>query len=399
MTDTTEQVCRSVPKNQSFGSKPPWRLCVRHILRLGPSAAERRLRGYIVEECAELQRRRWEASDSGRFADLAKTITALLDRAFTELKAGDLDTANLCMLAARRHQIWAYEPAEIEAAKLSLSQEGASEKIRGWRRAAISSLLQDLGNKDENVSIRLRALATDDEALTEIANLLTNAADRAAAKKDIAAYLGKREMLGTASERFADLFVTLCSDTPTVQTVAGAITQLTDNDARDRVLLYQATHVLDEGLQNDYRKLHRLQSQLFVLSGALILVVLGLLILAFIAPITLSEKDAFGARIVGYVCLFGALGGCISAIQSLARNPTMLRIPEQLMIGSVTFIRPLLGSAAAIAVYVFLIWGILPFRSDSNVAVLGAAFIGGFSERLIVYAVGTVTGKGSGSIE
>lgn len=372
-----------------------WRFRFRQCLRLGRPAAERRLEGYVVEERAALQRRK--AASSGGVRGWAETTELLLQEAEAELERGNLDTANLCVLAARRHQIWAYDAGEMEAARLSLSEEGTSDKIHGWRRASIVSLLQDVGKKDQTILPSLSTLAVDATALGEVATLISTAQDVATGTKQVCAYLEGRGTPATVSPRIADLIVTLCSAQPTVQTVAVAVSRLLEDDTRDRALLYRATHILDEGLQNDYRKIQRQQSQLLLLSGMLALIVAGLFILVFAAPIGLASRSVFGGRIVAYVCLFGALGGCISAIQTVARSPTALRIPEQLAVGSVTFVRPLLGAAGAVVVYIFLLWGILPFRSNNNVAALGAAFIGGFSERLIISAVGAATGKNGAS--
>lgn len=100
-----------------------------------------------------------------------------------------------------------------------------------------------------------------------------------------------------------------------------------------------------------------------------------------------------GWKMLVSVMLFGFLGGAVSAVLSLARTSTRSRIPEQIAHNLITLMRVFVGAAAALAVHVFLQADILNFRITSGAQILAISFAAGFSERLVVHAVESVTGK------
>jgi len=193
----------------------------------------------------------------------------------------------------------------------------------------------------------------------------------------------------------ASLLVHVCTGTQRVSTLVASFAGLRADPVADRALLYEAARIRDESHQNRYRKVERLQWQLIVLSLALLFVVAGIFILAATLPIRFGQTQGFGGRILAYVGLFGALGGCLSAIQSLSKGATGLRIPEQLAMGAITFVRPLFGAAAAMAVFAFLESGLLTVQQNTNAAVLATSFVAGFTERFVVHAAGSITKTGS----
>jgi hypothetical protein len=154
-----------------------------------------------------------------------------------------------------------------------------------------------------------------------------------------------------------------------------------------KTALYVATGLRDEDGAEEARRLEQLRPQLLYVGGILTVAVIGLLLLATSVPIRLLAKpDSVGNVLWGYVALFGALGGGLSAIRSISGR-ARLRLPPHLMHGLLTAARPLLGVIPALAAYVLLQSGALAFRPTTAAAVLLVAFLAGLTERLVVRAV------------
>lgn len=99
---------------------------------------------------------------------------------------------------------------------------------------------------------------------------------------------------------------------------------------------------------------------------------------------------------VALVAVFGALGACLSAIQSLGHAGATARIPEHVASSAITITRPALGAAAALGVYAIAASGILNIAlegEEAHLTILALAFAAGFSERLVLSAVGAATGS------
>jgi hypothetical protein len=89
--------------------------------------------------------------------------------------------------------------------------------------------------------------------------------------------------------------------------------------------LYVAYQIRDEALQNRYREVEILREQLLRLGVVLALTVLGLLAAAIWLQLPLRDPpdpSTYHRQYVAYVALFGALGGSISAIQSVIKTST-----------------------------------------------------------------------------
>ena len=197
------------------------------------------------------------------------------------------------------------------------------------------------------------------------------------------------------------------------------IEQKSGNDLRDRVTT--ATTIRDDHFANQYYKisLSRLQ-QIFlavVLVGA-IAVFLVMVDMYRIEPgkpvfaaagsgsqtaIALSASTsslAMGpskstwttAQFFVTVLLAGAIGACVTAITHFAQTSANLSVPERLANWWLTIMRPVVGATAALAVFFFVHGGILVLDLGQGVVAgaWGIAFASGFSERLLVKAVGTV---------
>jgi peptidoglycan/LPS O-acetylase OafA/YrhL len=150
---------------------------------------------------------------------------------------------------------------------------------------------------------------------------------------------------------------------------------------------------LDEHSANVYRRVAMLRRQLIVLSLVLAAALGGVLAIATWKPIEL-DGDRSGPRAWVWVFLFGALGGCLTALRSVSARSPGSRIPEQREQWLVTAARPLIGSAAALLAYALLEAQIVSVGPETNgAALLVVAFAAGFSERLVMGAVEAVAGK------
>lgn len=168
-----------------------------------------------------------------------------------------------------------------------------------------------------------------------------------------------------------------------------------DAEPRDqRQSLYVAYQIRDDALQNRYREVEILREQLLRLRVVLGLTVLGLLAAAIWLRLPLRDPpdpSRYHRQYVAYVALFGALGGSISAIQSVIKTSTTgSALAERRMYGPVVYMRPVFGLAAALAVFPFVVAGVLPVKVDSNAVILSVALVAGFTERFIASAVETV---------
>jgi hypothetical protein len=152
-----------------------------------------------------------------------------------------------------------------------------------------------------------------------------------------------------------------------------------------------AFQLKDEYHDNQDYRLTMLREKLTVLLIALLLAVLAVLVLT---PPTLSEDQRVErASDLAAVALFGCLGASLSAITSITQL-SIGHIPHPRFLSSVTMMRPVVGAAAALGLYVFLASGLLNLGGRLTVGpVLAASFAAGFSERLIIRTVESVAGR------
>jgi hypothetical protein len=162
-----------------------------------------------------------------------------------------------------------------------------------------------------------------------------------------------------------------------------------------RALVAAATYLRDEDANNRYYKVALVRGQRSLLVVILMFCIALILALSF----AVDWDTDLGDPEVGFVALvatFGALGACLSAIQSLGQVGAHGRIPEHVASSIITITRPALGAAAALGVYAIAVSGVLNIDFDNeeqaHLTVLALAFASGFSERLVVRAVGAATG-------
>jgi hypothetical protein len=158
--------------------------------------------------------------------------------------------------------------------------------------------------------------------------------------------------------------------------------------------LNEATRLRDEDAENRYYRVALVRGQ----RSLLLLVLLGCIAIVLGLAAAIDWAGDLDDPSVGFVALvagFGALGACLSAIQSLGRAAAGGRIPEHVASALITITRPTLGAAAALGVYAIAASGLLNISledQEAHLTILALAFAAGFSERLVLSAVGAATG-------
>lgn len=149
-------------------------------------------------------------------------------------------------------------------------------------------------------------------------------------------------------------------------------------------ILYHAVKLRDEHYANQAYKISIRRRNMLILFFILAAINLILPVLSAFGylPFPLDQWN-----ILLSIELFGFLGASLSVALTITRRSIDAKVPEQVIGAFVTWMRPAIGAAAAIATYVFLRAGLLDLFSvdlSSTSAVLAIAFISGFSERLII---------------
>src|SRR6266403_1940828 len=128
--------------------------------------------------------------------------------------------------------------------------------------------------------------------------------------------------------------------------------------------LAAATKIRDEDLQNTLFAMERLNRHLTRLSG-ITCGVLTFVVLLGVVPLAIGHRVFPSATILLGVICFGALGATVSMMMSIAPLAGG-SIPSQLATGVLLYARPLFGASAALAVYVFILMGVLAYPYGST---------------------------------
>jgi 8-oxo-dGTP pyrophosphatase MutT (NUDIX family) len=164
----------------------------------------------------------------------------------------------------------------------------------------------------------------------------------------------------------------------------------------------RAKRILDDHQDNVYHKLAILRSRLrplSIISGVTLAV---WLILVPLSPCVTSVFTAAGPdatclpprQLWFAIMLAGVLGAIVSGFSSsIGRDQKKSRIPEEVSASMITFARFSLAMVSAVAVSIFLLSGILNLSKPppSFELLLAAGFVSGFSERLLMRAIETLS--------
>lgn len=155
----------------------------------------------------------------------------------------------------------------------------------------------------------------------------------------------------------------------------------------------QAAQLLDEHMDNMHQKLTITRTSLITLSA------IGTIILAFwiiLSPpagklaITAAKVTINGNSFWFSIILAGIVGALVSGFTSLIRTDHKARIPIELAASTITYARIVLAALSALAISLFLGSGLINLGELHYELALVLAFIAGFSERFLVWAIEAV---------
>jgi hypothetical protein len=148
----------------------------------------------------------------------------------------------------------------------------------------------------------------------------------------------------------------------------------------------------DDQFQTTYFKIGLRRRHLGVISAILWVSIALCLLVSFLKVLPSPFNDIWT---VAAVVVLGALGAGVSVGQELLSAEVSAKVPEQKMRAFVVWMRPAIGSTAALVALVLLSANdtikLFAWNADNFGGVLAVAFAAGFSERFIVGAVGRLT--------
>ncbi|HLL02459.1 MAG TPA: hypothetical protein VK539_17890 [Myxococcaceae bacterium] len=169
-----------------------------------------------------------------------------------------------------------------------------------------------------------------------------------------------------------------------------SIQRLLHDETPSAIALAAALRLRDEHFENEFRKMAHIWEG-FIAVSLVMLFLLGLIAGLDIWQPSVPPKEVS----VAHLLLFGALGGAVSALRPIGKRKRQ-RLPEVLNMTFVNLMRPVLGTAGALAVHLFVAAGGVRFL-EANLtqghAALALAFASGFSERLLLSAVASFAGR------
>lgn len=293
------------------------------------------------------------------FERSAQAINQYVDQAAIAYKRGQLNVGWGLLHRAREVEVLGLSRPELRAVSVALLAEIDAEKLQGWRRAAVRSLLEQM------VISPCAAPAEKPAAATRPSGGRPPHRWRAAGK-------GR-----------------------------GAHTAL----RHDAALVREALAIRNGHFSNQYASLEITSHR------RLWLLLIGIALLAWlldIAPMNLGELDPVPPAperpttvllerwVLGSMMILGALGSVVSAIQRLVTQPLTSGIPAQLGSFTATVTRPLIGAVAALTVYLAALGGLALPQEHPVPLIFLAAITAGLSERLVVYREKDSKGATSG---
>ena len=163
--------------------------------------------------------------------------------------------------------------------------------------------------------------------------------------------------------------------------------------SESRKRLHDAMEIRDESYATQYYKIALRQRNLIV-------VFIVCVILLFALPV-MSSNNFFPSEIgdwkrLATIEIMGILGAFFSVIRLLTASKVKGKIPDQVLGSVVTWVRPVVGSIAAVATYFFFKAGFLDSIfstsiTSKDVGIYSVAFASGFSERIIVNVMANIS--------
>lgn len=190
------------------------------------------------------------------------------------------------------------------------------------------------------------------------------------------------------------------------------VEELDEDYRREMTVLLEQDEPVDEyhrrisvalnGLYRHHRDTHMqsvrgalLESQLRFFLFVVVLCLLSLFAIwaYFFGEVGVSPTvSLFSTPFIGTVVLFGALGAAVSSLMSLSSVLNDSAIPERVGSRWLAVSRVTVGATSALILYVFVIAELVNIFVITPSSLLAIAFVGGFTERLLVKAVNAVGG-------
>jgi len=159
----------------------------------------------------------------------------------------------------------------------------------------------------------------------------------------------------------------------------------------------RAKRILDEQQDNVYHKLDILRLRLKLLTITAVVAVAIWIAWPPLSPVLTATGQIVtgtdpGRRMWLAIILTGILGALVSGFSSsMTRDQKTVRIPAERLATTVTFARISLAMLSSLAISIFLTSGLLNLPGPSLGLLLAVAFASGFSDRLLMRALDSIT--------
>lgn len=182
---------------------------------------------------------------------------------------------------------------------------------------------------------------------------------------------------------------------------AAILLALADKDEKLRGTLSHrevvvAKRILDEHFDNRYHKHTILKRRLVMLTVTSLIAAVAWIAYPPLSPL-LSAQSQFAGVLAGRrlwlaVVLMGIMGALVSGFStSMGSSQKLARIPDELIASTVTMARISMAVITSVVVSVFLVSGLLNLPTPSPGVLLAVAFVSGFSDRLVLRAVESIS--------
>lgn len=184
-----------------------------------------------------------------------------------------------------------------------------------------------------------------------------------------------------------------------VNEVGALANELAERSHRDapttngyRRVLYKYSLIGGELRQDHWHKVNLTRERL---RRTAILLTIFLFVSIFLVPLSVSDDSALNHFAVASILLFGLIGGLLSAVQQRETISSSDMYSKYYLEQLPLYFRPIIGSAAGLAICFLHISGIVTVAgagagaNEWPIGLFVLAFVGGFSERFLSKQIGT----------
>ncbi len=151
----------------------------------------------------------------------------------------------------------------------------------------------------------------------------------------------------------------------------------------------------NEILHNHYLELYqRMESIRINILNFMVNTALAIVFIVFLFPGVVLNPSVENRTFLILVMIFGIMGASISGLLTAGRGSETTRYLEQVLGSWLAIARAIIGAASALLIYLLLVAGFVAPETLSASLILGVSFVAGFSERLLLQAIGTFENLG-----